>query len=158
MLTFHPALPADEPFLASLHAATFPPGLPPPLIQMQYLAEKASYEATYAETGHQIIKEDGQPIGRWWLHHTPTETRLVDIRLHPAAQRRGIGTRLLRQLQAQATRPIRLSVALTNPAARELYTRLGFAQTTHSGMHIQMEWRPAHWPGDQELTRGIATA
>ena len=142
MLSLHPVQPSDEPFLIDLHAATLPSGLPPPLIQMQYLAENASYKATYPETGHAIIKENGQPIGRWWLHHTEAETRLVDIRLLPTAQRRGIGTQHLRQLQSQSTRPIRLSVAITNPAAHQLYTRLGFTPTAQSGMHIHMEWLP----------------
>lgn len=142
MITRHPVQPADEPFLASLHAATLPPGLPPPLIQMQYLAENVTYKANYADTGHEIIKENGQPIGRWWIHHTETEILLVDIRLAPAAQRRGIGTQLLRQLQAEANRPILLSVSITNPAAHQLYSRLGFTQTAQSGMHVQMEWHP----------------
>ena len=142
MITLHPVQPADEPFLISLHAGTLPPGLPPPLIQMQYLAEHTAYKANYAETGHEIIKENGQPIGRWWLHHSETGILLVDIRIHPSAQRRGIGTQLLRQLQSQSALPIRLSVSLTNPAACNLYTRLGFIQTAQSGMHIQMEWTP----------------
>lgn len=142
MLSRHPVQPEDEPFLIRLHAATLPPGLPPPLMQMQYLAQMAGYKANYPETGHEIIKENGQPIGRWWLHQTETETLLVDISLHPTAQRRGIGTQLLRQLQAESTRPIRLSVSITNPAAHQLYSRLGFTQTAQSGMHIHMEWLP----------------
>jgi ribosomal protein S18 acetylase RimI-like enzyme len=142
MITRRPVQPSDEAFLRSLHESVQPVGLPLPLAQMQYRAEKDAYMATYGECGHEIIEQDGEAIGRWWLHSTDLEIRLVDIRIAPKAQRRGVGTGLLRELQAGATRPILLSVAINNPLAMQLYGRLGFVRIDQTGMHIYMEWRP----------------
>lgn len=142
MITRRPVEPSDEAFLRSLHEAVQPVGLPAPLAQMQYRAEKAGYMASYGECGHEIIEQDGEAIGRWWVHSTDLKIRLVDIRIAPKAQRRGVGTELLRELQGGATRPILLSVAIDNQLARQLYGRLGFVQIDQTGMHIHMEWRP----------------
>lgn len=143
MITRRPVLPSDEEFLRSLHESVLPMGLPLPLVRLQYLAENAAYTTNYGEGGHEIIEQDGEAIGRWWLHSTDEEIRLVDIRIAPKAQRRGVGTALLRELQAGATRPIRLSVAINNPFAMQLYARLGFVRSDQAGMHIHMAWCPA---------------
>ena len=55
----------------------------------------------------------------------------------------GIGTRLLRTLQAEAAaagKPLRIHVERFNPALR-LYERLGFGQIADRGVYWFMEWR-----------------
>ena len=56
---------------------------------------------------------------------------------------RGIGTRLLRELQEEARsagKPLRIHVERFNPALR-LYERLGFRQTEDKGIYLFLEWR-----------------
>ena len=55
---------------------------------------------------------------------------------------RGIGTRLVRQLQSEATaagKPLRIHVERFNPAMR-LYQRLGFQQIEDRGVYLFLEW------------------
>ena len=69
---------------------------------------------------------------------SPAEVRRdphVDIALLPRYCNRGIGTRLLRELQSEAAaagKPLRIHVERVNPALR-LYERLGFRQIEDRG-------------------------
>jgi ribosomal protein S18 acetylase RimI-like enzyme len=66
------------------------------------------------------------------------------IALSPEAQRRGIGSQLIRELMEDARArgvPMRLSVLLNNPA-RGLYERLGFRVTRVEHPRIKMQWSP----------------
>ena len=91
---------------------------------------------------------DGAPAGRLYLDRSVAEWRLVDILLAPEARNRGIGTALIRWAQAHAVRTgaagIALHVALNNPRAHALYTRMGFVERDSvDGSHIPMVWRAA---------------
>jgi ribosomal protein S18 acetylase RimI-like enzyme len=58
-------------------------------------------------------------------------------------QNRGIGTAILRSLQARAAaakRPLRLNVLVNNPA-RRLYERLGFRIERSDAVKHYMAWR-----------------
>jgi predicted GNAT family acetyltransferase len=69
----------------------------------------------------------------------------VDIALTPPYRGRGLGTRLLRGLIAEAEqsgRPLSLHVETHNPA-RRLYERLGFRPAGDSGeVYLRMEYAP----------------
>ncbi|HTD51708.1 MAG TPA: GNAT family N-acetyltransferase, partial [Thermoanaerobaculia bacterium] len=78
------------------------------------------------------------------LHRKPKEIRLVDIALLPAFRGKGVGTRLLAELIAEAKGrgvPLTIHVELFNPA-RRLYDRLGFTPVEEHGVHVLMERRP----------------
>jgi len=64
--------------------------------------------------------------------------------LLPEFQRRGIGTHIVRSVQAQAQRdnlPVRLAVLKVNPA-QELYRRMEFLPLEETATHIKMQWNP----------------
>ncbi len=65
-----------------------------------------------------------------------------NLELDPRFHNRGIGSAILRDIQAAAARhgkPVGLQVLKVNPA-RRLYLRFGFRETGQTGTHIQMAW------------------
>ena len=75
------------------------------------------------------------------MRRLPDEVRLDRVFLLPECQNRGIGTRLVRDVLAEARAaglPVRLRVFRVNPA-RRLYERLGFVATGETDTHALME-------------------
>jgi len=65
----------------------------------------------------------------------------VNIQIMPAYQRQGVGTTVIRDILAKASRkglPTTLWVMKVNPA-RELYERLGFEVAEETPTHYRME-------------------
>jgi ribosomal protein S18 acetylase RimI-like enzyme len=63
--------------------------------------------------------------------------------LLPEYCNRGIGTTLVRELQAEAqsaSKPLRIHVERSNPALR-LYERLGFGEIEDKGVYLFLEWQ-----------------
>ena len=93
----------------------------------------------------QIVSVAGQDVGYLDVDLRETPWKLNSIVLVPAAQGRGIGSRVVRDILANARAagvPMTLQVLVVNPA-RRLYERLGFRQTGATETHIQMQWTPA---------------
>lgn len=113
-------------------------------LQMQGHMQLRAYAMQYPGATHEIILQDGAPVGQILVHRTPTEIRLVDIAFLPAYRGRGLGTAAITELQreaAAANLPITLSVLKSNPAQR-LYARLGFSRTGESDTRYAMQWHP----------------
>lgn len=157
-ITLRTVADADEPFLFELYAGTrreeiaawnWPQEQVAAFLQMQYRAQRFSYETAFPGAEHGLVLQDGRPIGRLLVWRGPEEARLVDISLLPEARGRGAGSRLIRDLMeecAAARRRLTLQVLVTNPA-RRLYLRLGFRRTGGDALYDQMEWNP---PGSKE--------
>lgn len=115
------------------------------LIRQQYAAQDASYRYRYPRADYDLILIGGVPAGRIYVDRGADEIRLMEITLLPAYRGRGIGTRLIRELQEEGTEaglPVRLFVEHGNPEARRLYERLGFCEQEDTGTHWGMEWTP----------------
>jgi ribosomal protein S18 acetylase RimI-like enzyme len=83
----------------------------------------------------QIITDDGVDIGMLDVEYRPHEIYLSRIEICPDHQGRGIGTRLISTLMAEATlrkQALALDVLTVNERARALYQRLGL---TEAGRH-----------------------
>jgi GNAT superfamily N-acetyltransferase len=109
-------------------------------LKMQFAAQAASYRAEFPGASHAIVLRGDRPVGTLIANHTAGEIRLVDIALLPEHRGAGLGTGIIRRLQAEARasgRPLRLQVLKTNPAAR-LYARLGFIPTGGDEMRVEM--------------------
>jgi ribosomal protein S18 acetylase RimI-like enzyme len=68
----------------------------------------------------------------------------MDIALLRPFRRRGVGARLLADLQAEASaagKPLRIHVERFNPALG-LYARLGFQLVEDRGVYLFLEWSP----------------
>ncbi|MGO0063384.1 GNAT family N-acetyltransferase [Brevibacillus fluminis] len=143
---------ADEEFLYQLYAASraeelaawgMDEGTRDMFLRMQWNAQRQSYEQQFPGAEHQIVLEDDNKIGKIVIYRTEQQIRLVDLIILPAFQNRGIGTRLLQELQQEAMRedkPLFLSVLQTNPAKR-LYERLGFLVTGGDEVYAGMAWQ-----------------
>jgi len=143
----------DQEFLYQLYASTrlheiagfgWPAAQQEMFLRMQFNAQYRSYQAAYGQAEHQIVEQDGKPVGRIMVLWEKDFALLVDIALLAEYRGRGVGSELLGELVQKCTRmgvPLRLQVLKTNPALR-LYQRLGFATTGEDQMYIQMERRP----------------
>jgi ribosomal protein S18 acetylase RimI-like enzyme len=125
--------PDDRAFLLSVYASTREPELA--TVVDWDAGQKAAFD---------VILVGGQPAGRLYLHRRNDEIRIMDIALLPQFCNRGIGTTLLKDLQAEAAaarKPLRIHVERFNPALR-LYRRLAFRQIEDKGVYLFLEWRP----------------
>jgi ribosomal protein S18 acetylase RimI-like enzyme len=110
--------------------------------QMQFAAQHQYYQEHYAGATFDLIEQGGIPVGRIYVARWPSEMRIVDIALLPAHRGRGIGTKLLRDLQDEARaagRLLSIHVEKFNPALA-LYQRLGFQVVADRGAYLFLEW------------------
>ncbi len=148
-----PAAAEDEPFLAELIMETIAEQLAAwawdesmrePILRMQYEARRSGHRQQYPDAEQSIVMLDGRSIGYQFVARNEECIRLVDIVITAECRRSGIGTALIRALQAEGDRdrkPVRLQVASHNPALR-LYRRLGFAPTGGNEVVLELEYRP----------------
>ncbi len=150
-IALRPVTAADESFLLALYKSSRGDDLRglgwdeeriSEFLELQYEAQQRFIESEYKRANDQIIVREGVLLGRLLVERREHEIRCVDIALLPTYRNQGIGTFLLRQLQDEANRerkPLRLQVIRFNRAAG-LLERLGFARTSETGTHFQMEW------------------
>jgi ribosomal protein S18 acetylase RimI-like enzyme len=153
-ITLRPVEADDERFLLCVYAGTREPERCAgywedeewdAFVLMQYEAQRRHYRIRFPDAEHWIVLRDGESVGRIWVHRTTDGIRLLDIAILPEHRGCGIGTRLIRRLQADAREagvPLRHSVELDNRGARRLYERLGFVAVETHGLHTLMEWDP----------------
>jgi ribosomal protein S18 acetylase RimI-like enzyme len=113
-------------------------------VRMQFNAQTVGYRAQSPAAEHVVILVDGAPAGRAIIDRSGPALRVVDMALLPEHRGRGIGTALMRDLQAEAGasgRPIQLHVEIFNRALA-WYQRLGFLAVGQQGIHVAMVWRP----------------
>ncbi|MAL94199.1 MAG: GNAT family N-acetyltransferase [Haliea sp.] len=112
-------------------------------LSQQCRAQEAHYRQAYPTAVREIIEVEGTAAGRVCWQAASDENRLIDLRLLATYRGRGIGSALLRALQARSQQqavPLCLSVACDNPA-RQLYQRLGFVVSADDSLYCQMEYR-----------------
>lgn len=155
-----PATAADEDFLRDVYGSTrteeldrtpWDAGQRAAFVAMQYAAQLTHYRSAYPDASVDVIVVDGEDAGRLYVARLPADLRIVDVTLLPAFRGRGVGSRLLGELLAEAAATGRVAiihVERENPA-RRLYDRLGFVPVEEDigGVYTRMEWRaPAHHP------------
>jgi ribosomal protein S18 acetylase RimI-like enzyme len=148
-ISLRPANSDDRNFLLRLYASTREEELAnvgwneaqrTAFVTMQF----ESQQRCYPQGDHRIILLDENPIGRILLNRQPDAILLVDISILAAHRNAGIGSRLLRDLLAEAqaiAKPIRLHVLKTNRAIR-LYEELGFCTIGEDGAYFEMQYDP----------------
>ena len=145
------ATPTDEAFLLKLYESSRGDDLRglgweeeriSEFLKMQYEAQQRFVESEYKRAANQIVLREDNLLGRLLVDRREHEIRCIDLALLPEYRNAGIGTFLLRQLQEEANRgrkPLRLQIIRFNRAVN-LLERLGFARTSETGTHFQMEW------------------
>lgn len=146
--------PDDEPFIRQLMietltdqlgARSWPDEIRYRLLDDQYKIRREGFRVSAADRPGTIVLVHGEPIAWYIAAEFDDEIRLVNLVVRNAHRHKGIGSAILRQLffdSDSSGKRLRLSVAIENRRANELYTRLGFSQTGDDGVHYFME-RPA---------------
>lgn len=156
LLDFRPIEAADEAVLLSIYASTrsdemdlltsWTEAQKLAFLTQQFQAQHLYYQQNYPGASFQVILYAGQPAGRLYLHHRPTELRIVDIALLPGFRNQGLGLHILKNIQADATlvkKPLTIHVERQN-RAMHWYERLGFRPVeTGNAVYLLMEWRAA---------------
>ena len=152
-ISFRPETDADIEFTARLYASTREEELRPVqwpeeqkalFLRQQFDAQRTHYRTNYDDAEYTIILENGQPIGRLYIHRQPEDVRVMDIALMPEHRGRGIGAMLMQnvlEVAGSEGKSVSIHVEIDNPAMR-FYERLGFKQIDTYGVYHLMEWKP----------------
>jgi ribosomal protein S18 acetylase RimI-like enzyme len=144
-IVLRPAAPADSEFCYQLHKAAMG----------DYIAAIWGWDEQVQREFHsrafnpgrwRIITADGSDIGMLDVEYRPGEIYLSRIEIHPDYQGRGIGTRLIGALAAEARQKgqdLVLDVLTVNHRAQALYQRLGMAETARHSDNIKITMRSA---------------
>jgi GNAT superfamily N-acetyltransferase len=150
-IRLRPATTGDRDFLAAVYASTRMEELSATdwtdvqkadFCEMQFAAQDAHYRQHYPTADFQVIEINGIPAGRLYVDRWKEEIRIMDIALLPEHCGKGIGTKLLLDLQQEAAgcgKSLSIHVERFNPALR-LYERLGFRMTEDKGVYLLLEW------------------
>lgn len=155
-----PLTAGDEPAVRAVHHAVRAPefeplGLPAAgleaLLAQQYEARQAGYAAQYPHRVDLVIEAGGEVVGRLvWCDLDAAERRVVDVVVHPRAQRSGVGSAAM-AVALDTDRTVTLHV-VDGGAARRWYERLGFEVAGPAGADlVRMVWRrygPGAAPAD----------
>ncbi len=151
-------MPDDEMFLKELYASTreedvmmwgMPDEQAKMLVDMQYRAQKAQYEAQYPDALHEIILFNGTPVGRMMTTRNEAELFFIDIAVFTDYRSLGIGTVIFQGLMREAegsNKPLNFSVLVSNHKAIKLYKRLGMDFIGNTGSHYLLRWQPESTP------------
>jgi len=91
----------------------------------------------------QVVTVEDRTVGSITLVVKPDLLHLTGFELDPAFQGRGIGTGILKRLQAEAAGrgvPLFVGVLVVNRRAKALYDRMGFEEVGRSEVKIEMRW------------------
>jgi ribosomal protein S18 acetylase RimI-like enzyme len=111
---------------AQLGAAAWPADVRETILKLQYQARRQAVRSRFPNGESRIILVDGREAGWLYIAELADETRLVEIMILSEYRGQGIGTTVLRKLIADARKPVRLSVDVSNAGAIRLYERVGF--------------------------------
>jgi ribosomal protein S18 acetylase RimI-like enzyme len=115
---------ADREFLFRLHCAAMRESVEA-LWGWDEELQRRIFDERFAGQRFQVILVDDEDAGVLDVQERGDEVFLKLIELLPANQGQGIGTSIIRSLQARG-KPVALHVLTTNPRAAALYRRLGF--------------------------------
>jgi ribosomal protein S18 acetylase RimI-like enzyme len=152
--SLRPANEADREFLLALYGSTredelaqveWDDAAKQAFLEHQFRAQDHHYRANYPGATLDVVEVDGERAGRLYVHRGEDDIRIMDIAIVPGFRARGIGTRLIQDLMAEAGasgRSVSIHVEMQNPA-RSLYDRLGFVPVGEHGVYVLMEWNQA---------------
>ncbi|GEM_PF-739292 len=149
--------PEDEAFLRRMIIATvteelmawnWPEPMRSQLLELQYRGRRQSDRHPGASS--EILLLDGAPAGWLVVAESGDEIRIVEIMVAAEVRGRGVASRAIRELFAQADasgKYVRLAVATGNSRALALYERLGFRKTGADEVQVFLERAPGSGAG-----------
>ena len=142
LYTLRPVREADLPFLRALRAQSMREHLENSGLAYDEAAQAARIPDRFDCA--RIVVCDGADVGLFKVCREGSPWELIQIQLLPAAQGRGLGAALIRELLADAAAAgvaVELSVLKANPAQR-LYARLGFRPVGEAARAYTLRWTP----------------
>lgn len=136
-LTLRPALPEDLNWLNGFYEEIMRP-----YVELTHAWDPARFRELYDPARSWIIGFDGREIGFLSWEVRLNYVYFNNIQIHPDYRGRGLGTRLIQHVIAEAEQlrlPIRLRVLKGNPA-KDLYLRLGFREDAE----LEHSWELLH--------------
>jgi len=107
--------------------------------------QRANFAAEMASSTTLAVRIDARLAGYLQFREEDDRLFVQNLALLPDCQNRGIGTELIRMLQAKAANrgiPLELAVFRTNASALRLYERPGFEKRCATDTHTATFWRP----------------
>jgi ribosomal protein S18 acetylase RimI-like enzyme len=141
-MNLRPATDTDRSALFNLHRAVFHDHIEK-IWGWDERWRRDNFAAEFACATTSVIAVDGQTVGYIQVLDKEDRIHVQNIAVARAFQGKGIGSRLLKELQLKAAArhvPLQLGVFRTNTLALKLYERLGFCQTGETATHIEMCW------------------
>jgi len=115
------------------------------ILKSQSAHQVHHYRTTFPNAWFTIVEVNNRPAGRLYVNQTQNELRVIDISLLPEYRQNGIGTQLIKNIQAESIRtqtPILLHVEIESKA-RGFYTHLGFHELKSNSTHTAYVWQPS---------------
>ena len=140
-----PATKADTEFLWTLRQRVMRENVEQTWGKWDDAQQRKFFDRGFVPRESRVIVVGGKDVGRLDVNYSRLEFFLGLIELLPEVQGRGLGSAVVRDLQAEARKknvPIRLQVIQANEAASRLYERLDFKKTGETKTHHLMLWQP----------------
>jgi ribosomal protein S18 acetylase RimI-like enzyme len=142
--SLRPVAVADREFLWYLHRATMKDYVDATWGWDEQF-QRRMFDENLDPEKQRIVVVGGEDVGVISTERRGDALILYNIRVSPDHQRRGLGTRLVRDVLEEASREglrVDLSVLKVNLEARRLYERLGFALVGETETHHLMSAAP----------------
>jgi ribosomal-protein-alanine N-acetyltransferase len=145
--SIRPMAPADIPAVAAMESVVF----------IDPWSVNAFHEELAADGRRYLVAEEGGAIvGYGGLLVVGEDTHIITLAVAPEAQRRGLGTRLMLALVAEAldagSSHLTLEVRVSNEAAQRLYHRFGFEKVGLRRHYYRDEDALIMWAMDVDST------
>jgi len=149
--------PADQGFLLDLFMAARPwfnwadlePDAIRALYEQQWQIHRAGAGAAYPEHLDFVVEKTGQTVAHLLVDLGHHDWRISQLEVHPLARGKGIGSDVVRSLQAAATRPL-LPLTVSTPSvlhdAVRFWGRHGFRLVAEAPPMLHLAWLPAGRP------------
>lgn len=133
----------DDDFLRALEADRWGAAPGDALVDVQFRARRQGYRSAFPDAQDCLVVVGDAPAGRLLVAVLPAAHRVVDIALLRRYRGRGIGTALMREVQAAAAGagvPVEVTVLAGESRIVGWYERLGFTSIAADGVHVRMVW------------------
>ncbi len=113
-------------------------------LHQQFEFQHRDYAKNYTSADFELILSDNNPIGRLYVDRRDNDIRIIDIALLPHYRRRGIGSKIFKDLTTEADEQqvcLSLHVETNNPIL-PFYERLNFKNKELRGVYYFMERPP----------------
>lgn len=117
------------------------------LFEQQFQVMQRGLESTYPDYFDFVIERVGVSVGRVIIHLGYADWRISELQILKQARRSGIGTSVIRGVQAAAERarlPLTLSTPIFGSDGFSIYHRLGFQIVQAQPPMIHMAWFPSN--------------